>query len=199
MTVTPGCDAFHSRVEVDSTALRPRFDRRRRLCLVTASRREECEEYHGARALLIGLAVPIVALAGAQVPFKGADRGNLGGLGSHGCGALAPVFVETSGQATHVGAYSYSARECVNFATSTYSGAWELTAANGDKLIGTYAGSFEVVGTDIAYEQENTVTGGSGRFAEAEGSFDVGGIASTLDFSDVQVLEGTISSVGSSK
>jgi hypothetical protein len=148
-------------------------------------------------ALLIALVVPLVALAGAQVPFKGADAGEWG-EGTHSCGALFPVFVETSGQATHVGNYSYSSRECVNFANSTYSGTWELTAANGDTLAGTYAGTFEIVGSNIEYEQENAVDGGTGRFAAADGSFHVSGIASVVDFSDLQLLEGSISSVGSS-
>lgn len=149
-------------------------------------------------ALLVALAVPLVAYAGAEVPFKGADAGTWG-EGTHDCGALFPVFVETSGQATHVGSYSYSARECVNFATSTYSGTWQITAANGDILSGTYAGSFEIVGSDIVYTQENDVSGGAGRFAGADGSITVGGVASTVDFSDSQVLDGAISTVGSSK
>ena len=118
-------------------------------------------------AVLIGLTVPIAAVAGAQLPFKGADAGSWG-LAGHDCGALTPVVVTTSGHATHIGAYSYASRECVNFATSTFAGSWQLTAANGDTLVGTYAGSFVVVGTDILYEQENTVTGGTGRFAPGD-------------------------------
>jgi hypothetical protein len=149
-------------------------------------------------ALVIALSVPLAALAGAQVPFKGADAGEWG-EGAHNCGALFPVFVETSGKATHVGKYSYSSRECVNFANSTYSGNWEIKAANGDELAGTYAGTFEVVGSNIVYEQENAVDGGTGRFRSADGSFHVRGVASLLDFSDLQVLEGAISSVGASQ
>lgn len=148
--------------------------------------------------IVIALVVPLVALAGGQVPFKGADEGTWG-EGTHNCGALFPVFVETSGQATHVGRYAYSSRECVNFGTSTYSGTWEITAANGDKLAGTYAGTFEIVGATIEYEQDNAVNSGTGRFAGVDGSFHLSGLASLVDFSDVQVLEGAISSVGSSK
>ena len=75
-------------------------------------------------ALLIGLAVPIAAFAGAHLPFKGADEG-----------------------------------------------IWGLRTP----LPAGPAGS------------------------RRQSSFGVGGIASALDFSDVQVLEGTISSVGSWK
>jgi hypothetical protein len=153
-------------------------------------------------ALLVALTIPLVALAGPHVPFKGADAGEWG-IGAHDCGALVPVFVETSGQATHVGSYDYSSQECVEFAPSglsgEYSGTWTLTAANGDTIEGTYAGTFQVVGSDIQYEQVNAVGGGTGRFAEADGSFQVSGLASLVDFSDLQVLDGAISSVGSSK
>lgn len=151
---------------------------------------------------LIALAIPAVALTGSQVPFKGADRGEWG-IGSHDCGALVPVFVQTSGQATHVGSYDYSSQECVEFAPSgvsgKYSGTWTLTAADGDTIEGTYAGTFQVVGADIEYEQANAISGGTGRFTGADGSFQVSGLASLLDLSDVQVLDGVISSVGSSK
>lgn len=149
-------------------------------------------------ALLIALVVPLVALAGAQVPLKGADAGTWG-QGTHDCGSLFPVFVETSGVATHVGKYSYSSQECVDFDHATYEGRFELTAANGDTIVGPYTGTFTVVGTTIHYEQQNIVAGGTGRFARATGHFDVSGLASLDDFSDVQTLRGAISSVGSSK
>jgi len=144
---------------------------------------------------LAGLAVPLQAVAGAQVPLKGADSGTWG-EGSHACGALFPVFVTTAGVATHVGRYAYSSQECVDFGTSTYAGVWQITAANGDPISGTYAGSFTIEGAIIAYEQENTVTGGTGRFAGGSGSFHVSGLASLDDFSDTQVLRGWISSPG---
>lgn len=150
-------------------------------------------------ALLIALVVPLAALAGAQVPFKGADAGTWG-EGTRDCGALFPVFVETSGQATHVGDYAYSSTECVDFGDSTYKGDFVIAAANGDTIEGTYAGTFQIVGSNIEYEQENAVTGGTGRFADATGSFHVSGVASLLaDLSAEQELEGAISSVGSSK
>lgn len=154
-------------------------------------------------ALLIALAVPIVAVAGAQVPFKGADTG-VWGEGSRGCNGLSPVFVESSGFATHLGNYAYSSQECVNFGTARFTGDFEIEAASGDTIEGTYAGAFEVVGTNIEYEQENTIEGGTGRFADATGSFHASGLASLVDCSAEgclaqQALQGAISSVGSSK
>jgi hypothetical protein len=153
-------------------------------------------------ALLIALAVPLVAIAGAHVPFKGADAG-VWGEGTRDCDGLFPVFVEASGQGTHVGEYHYSSEECVEFAPSgdsgKYSGTWQIEAANGDTIEGTYAGTFQVVGSDIEYEQANAISGGTGRFTNADGSFHVSGLASLEDFSAEQELDGAISSVGSSK
>ena len=141
------------------------------------------------------LAVP-VAQAGAQVPFKGSDGGSWG-IGSHDCGALVPVFVDTAGTATHVGRYAYASQECADLGGGTFAGAFTITAANGDTLTGTYAGTFTVDEAGaIHYEQTNTVSGGTGRFAGASGSFHVSGIAFP-DGRDVQQAGGTISSVGS--
>lgn len=140
------------------------------------------------------LALPVQALAGASVPLKGADNGSWG-IGGHECGSLLPVWVETAGTATHLGRYGYVSQECVDLGAGTFT----ITAANGDTIVGTYAGTFTVDGGgNIHYEQTNTVTGGSGRFAAAAGAFGVSGIA-YADGSDVQQLSGAITSVGASK
>jgi hypothetical protein len=147
-------------------------------------------------ALLAVLAVPVGALASDQVPFKGADAGSWG-TGSHDCGALLPVFVANSGNATHVGRYSYSSHECVDLGAATYAGSFTITAASRDRLEGTYAGTFTVdSGGNILYEQTNTVTGGTGRFVGASGSFHLSGFAGG-DGTCLQRLAGAISSVGS--
>ncbi len=144
------------------------------------------------------LALPVEALAGASVPLKGADNGSWG-IGGHECGSLVPVWVETAGTATHLGRYGYVSQECVDLGAGTYAGAFTITAANGDTIVGTYAGTLTVDGGgNIHYEQTNTVTGGSGRFASAAGAFGLSGIA-YADGSDVQQLSGAITSVGASK
>jgi hypothetical protein len=153
----------------------------------------------GLLLLVLGaLAVPVHALASAQVPMKGSDAGSWG-MGTHDCGDLFPVRVDGTGHATHVGAYTYSSRECVDFGSYPfpYSGAFTITAANGDTIVGTYAGtaSLDDDGVTILYQQTTTVTGGTGRFAHASGEFDVHGIA-YADGSYVQRLSGAISSIG---
>jgi hypothetical protein len=148
---------------------------------------------------VVALALPVRALAGELVPFKGSDRGSWGVDASDRCGSLLPVWVETSGKGLHVGRYTYSSRECADLGAGTYAGAFTLTAANGDTIVGHYAGTFTADASNIYYEQTNTIEGGTGRFAGASGSFHVSGIAA-LDGSgaDVQRAKGAISSVGSS-
>lgn len=139
------------------------------------------------------LAVPVYASAGSDLPFKGSDSG-MWGLGSHSCGAEAPVpvFVETAGHATQLGRYAYSSEECVDFDTATYAGNWQMVGASGARIQGTYEGTYTLDGTTIVYEQENTITGGTGRFTGASGSFHLSGLA-LADGSGVQALSGSIS------
>jgi hypothetical protein len=144
------------------------------------------------------LALPIAALGGAQVPFEAADAGSWG-VGTHDCGSQLPVFVGTTGTGTYLGRYTYASQECADLGAATFAGTFTITAANGDTLSGTYAGTFTVdaAGT-IHYEQTNTITGGTGRFAGASGSFQVSGLAYS-DGRDLQRASGWISSVGASK
>ena len=146
-------------------------------------------------AFACAVALPAAALAGDEVPLRGSDQGSWG-LGTHNCGALLPVFVADSGAATHLGRYAYSSQECANLAAGTYAGSFTMTAASGDTVTGTYAGTFTVdaAGT-IHYEQTNTITGGTGRFASASGTFALSGLA-FANGDCAQELSGAISRVG---
>jgi hypothetical protein len=144
------------------------------------------------------LAVPVQALASAQVPLKGGDSGSFT-LTPDGCGAgVFAVVVDDAGQATHLGAYAYHANECFNGATGAFSGTFTMTAANGDTISGTYAGVVVSVVGDLGfYEQDNVITGGSGRFTGANGEFHLSGIANLATLESSQRLSGTVSSPGS--
>ena len=84
----------------------------------------------------------------------------------------------------------------------TYTGAFDWFAANGDEIYGTFDGYLTPIpGTPGVYDNHETatVTGGTGRFTNATGSFTLGG---EIDFTTVPpsfVLpwQGTISTVGS--
>jgi hypothetical protein len=146
------------------------------------------------------LALPIQALAGAQVPFRGSDSGGFT-LTPDGCGAgVFAVVIDDAGQATHVGAYAYHSNECFNPTTSHFSGTFTITAANGDTISGNYAGVVvSVVGSLGFYEQDNVITGGTGRFAGASGAFHLSGIANLVTLEASQQISGTVSSPGAAK
>ena len=77
------------------------------------------------------------------------------------------VEIGGSGHASLVGRYAYAATECFNPVSGAYAGSFTITAANGDRIAGTYAG--QVSGTSdpavAAYRQTMTVISGTGRFA----------------------------------
>jgi hypothetical protein len=51
------------------------------------------------------------------------------------------VQVEGNGEATHLGQYTISRHHCFNPASAAFEdGTFEQTAANGDKIFGTYSG-----------------------------------------------------------
>jgi hypothetical protein len=84
-----------------------------------------------------------------------------------------------------------------------YTGTFDWFAANGDEIYGTFEGYLCPTETPGVYDNHETaeVTGGTGRFANATGHFELGG---QLDFTTIPpsfILpwEGTISSVGSTR
>jgi hypothetical protein len=156
---------------------------------------------HSASLLLVlGMAfvLPTQASAGSQVPLKGSDRGGFT-LTADGCGpGVFAVVVDDAGQATHLGAYAYHSNECFNGATGAFSGTFTMTAANGDTISGTYAGVVVSVVGDLGfYEQDNAITGGTGRFAGASGAFHLSGIANLATLESSQRISGSVSSPGS--
>ena len=81
--------------------------------------------------------------------------------------------LEGEGNASHLGRFTTVANITLNLATATGSGTVTYTAANGDMLSGTAVGQ-AVVGAGFATVTETvTITGGTGRFAGATGTFTV--------------------------
>lgn len=152
----------------------------------------------GLAALAAALALPLGALAGSQVPLKGGDAGGFG-PGDHSCASgYDPLDINGSGNATQVGAYTYHADECFNGATLLFYGSFSMTAANGDTVVGSYAGDVPLIELPLAvYVQDMTVTGGTGRFTGASGDLHGRGLANLENGTYTQVLSGSISSVGS--
>jgi hypothetical protein len=142
-------------------------------------------------ALVAVLALPLQALAGAQVPYKGSDSGGYTIPGTCAPGIFR-IDISGSGHGTQVGRYSYSASECFDPVASAVTGSFTLTAANGDTLSGTYSGPcLGATCTETAL-----IEGGTGRFAGAEGQLDVTVLVTGPDTYS-ETASGTISTPGS--
>ena len=78
-------------------------------------------------------------------------------------------------------------------------GTYEFTAANGDTLIATFTGQASLVSPGVLSVLDTaTITGGTGRFADATGSFTAERIFVMATGEITGSFEGTISSPGAS-
>ena len=103
-----------------------------------------------------------------EVPFKGRFEGTQ---------TLTPQqppfgFVDGSatGNATHLGRFTVEFPHTVNFATRTAVGTFTFEAANGDSLTADFTGQAQG-GPIVSIVEHAVVSGGTGRFAGATGSF----------------------------
>ena len=127
-------------------------------------------------ALFVTIAIsPAGALAAANgtvLPLKGTTTGSLtvslpsGAATSSFTGNFSHLGATTGGDVTPITLTSPT--------TFTYKGTDTLVAANGDEVFSTFTGSGALTSaTTIESTQVNTITGGTGRFADASGTFTV--------------------------
>ena len=133
-----------------------------------------------ALAVLVGLPQANAFADEQQLPYKaGGPEYVLQEAPHPDCGpGKLKVEVEGSGQGTHLGQYTIMRQHCFDLATASFeNGTFEQTAANGDKVWGTYSGStvdvleFAEDGSPVVIVIDSpwTITGGTGRFSNAEG------------------------------
>jgi hypothetical protein len=140
---------------------------------------------------MLALVRPVAA--GEQVPFKG----SLDGVVTHT--AVDPqtdaVLVEATGNATQLGAFALSVPHFVNTPTRTAAGIYEFTAANGDRITARFTGVASPTATPgvIAIVETATITGGTGRFTGATGSFVTQRLYDRIAGTTTGSFEGTIS------
>jgi hypothetical protein len=118
--------------------------------------------------LAVAVAAPVAAKE--LVPF----RGEMAGTAT--ITPIAPpivsVVLETSGQASQLGRFTLVAPHTVNQATLTATGNYTFTAADGSTLTATLAGTATLVAPgQLSIAETGTITGGTGRFEGATGSF----------------------------
>jgi hypothetical protein len=133
-----------------------------------------------------------------QLPFRGTVSGSVTSVTPlNECNQL--VEVVNGGNATQLGHFTGTAQFVVDVCNLTYVGSYVFTAANGDSISGPFVGTLTPTNVPGVFDNTESafITGGTGRFAVATGSFDLGG---QIDFNTGTFslpFEGTISSVGS--
>ena len=116
------------------------------------------------------------ARGAVQLPFRGTFKGESRGVLN--CPPTCPPTILSvtgtdTGEATHLGHFTAVYEDTVDAALATGTGTFTLTAANGDKLFTTYVGGqTDFVPPNLStLTLVATITGGTGRFAAATGTF----------------------------
>jgi hypothetical protein len=132
-----------------------------------------------------------------NAPFTGGDSGTFEFTQDSCAAGLAPLRTHTTGTGTLIGAYSFETQECFDTGAFTFSGSFTVAAANGDRLVGAYAENISGFLDDVTstYAFTATVTGGTGRFAGASGTFSGTGQANLATFQESRAFSGMISGV----
>ena len=139
-------------------------------------------------AVAVSLASSAVSAVAAETPFKGTISAvETSQLVSF---PIISVNREGTGTATYLGKYTEHATLQVNVLTGSATGAATFTAANGDTLTASIVGQGTPTGpTTRSIVEVCTITGGTGRFADATGSLT---LERTLDLT-TGVSTGTLS------
>lgn len=135
-------------------------------------------------AVMIALSAAI-ALAGEQASLQGVESGHfITNPGTQPATVISNDFAE--GVARLLGKYMLIAREEINLETGEVaSGAFVITAANGDSIRGSYSGQASFQATGASWAAEGPISGGTGRFAGATGTIHFDG---SSDFTTCQVV-----------
>jgi hypothetical protein len=147
-------------------------------------------------AMILTAALAMTAVAQNQAPLKGAMQGN--DTDTAFTNTTVTVLTVGMGVGTHVGQFSFTQQVTVNFADGTDTGSAHWIAANGDSFDTTIVGSGELTDTPgvIRITEIHIITGGTGRFAGAQGSFTMERMASGITFLTSGSFHGTVTSPG---
>ena len=130
-----------------------------------------------------------------EVPFKGRLEGTA--TITPGTPPFLSVPIEGTGNATHLGRFTVEIPHVVNTTNRTSTGTYEFTAANGDTLTAGFTGQATLTAPGVLSVVETaTITGGTGRFADATGSFTVERLFNQVTGLTTGSFEGTIPSPG---
>ena len=155
--------------------------------------------YRSVSLALTALAVLLsarLAAASQEVPFNGSFEGVV--THTPVDAVTDSVLVEATGTANQLGRFGVIAPHLVDTPSRTAAGHYEFTAANGDKLYAEFTGRAQPTGTQgvISIVETATITGGTGRFAGATGSFVAYRLFDRIADTTTGFFEGTITSPG---
>lgn len=142
---------------------------------------------------LLGLARPVAA--GQQVPF----HGNVAGVFTISGFPIATVSANLTGNATHLGRFTLALPHQVDLLATPPSatGTFVFIAANGDIVFGTFTGVADSGAPPVIHVTETAIIeGGTGRFADASGSFTISRLVDLSLLTSFGSFNGTISSPG---
>ena len=149
-------------------------------------------------AVFISTAAP--AKAGDTVPFKGTLSGSvISSVPLDECHVLSEIV--NGGNATQLGRFTGTAEFILNVCDLTYVGSYVFTGANGDSISGPFTGTLTPTSIEGVFDNNELafITGGTGRFANATGTFNLGGQIDTNTGTFFAPMQGTISTVGSGR
>jgi hypothetical protein len=157
------------------------------------------------RTSLVAVAVFLVALtsvaapmassaaAGTSVPFAGAFSGTETNTG-------APPTIHSvgnwTGVATHLGRFTVVSPHDVKIPERTATGKFTFMAANGDTVTADFFGQASTTANPnvLSIVEHGTITGGTGRFADATGTFTVRRLLAQDTATTIGFFTGSISS-----
>ena len=126
------------------------------------------------------------AKGGSELPFKGTYEG----LET----VVTPTHhhLDATGNATHLGRFTVTADWTLAPTGGVGTSTW--TAANGDEFFTSFRRSGVPAPPTITFTEIHTITGGSGRFADASGTFTVVQIRGlAMPYNNSATIDGTIS------
>lgn len=104
------------------------------------------------------------------------------------------LAVLVTGQCTlSIGAMTYAVDQIADFATGTLAGSFSFTASDGDRINGTHTGPIgQQSGAQLPFSGTSTITGGTGRFADASGTLTFTGTANMATSTGAVSYSGTL-------
>jgi hypothetical protein len=139
------------------------------LCVVAAACGSESPGAPTSPSSAISGTAATEAKGGSALPFKGTLQSTERVESEDATSAVR--HLDGTGNATHLGQFHLSADFTVTMATGNATGTATWTAANGDQIFVSVVGHGDiVVFPTVTITETHTITGGTGRFADASGT-----------------------------